>query len=361
MDLFIGVGEASGDLLASKVVGELLTMKPDLKVGAVAGPHLRSLDIEELFQMERLKVMGFIDVIMALPKIAKQFFAIRNKLLDLKPKVVVFVDYPGFHLRLAKSLRKKGYRGKIIHFVCPTVWAWGKKRIPLMANNLDLLLTLFPFEKECFKGTSLDVRYVGHPLAKPIAEFVGSGKFGGMKILGLFPGSRKEEIEKNLPIQLKVAKRLKESDKELVIVISAVHPIEAEGAIVVGIEDTYDLMKASHLAIATSGTATLELALHGTPTVVNFAIRWLDCLIAQKIFKIDLPFYCIANIVAGKEVFPEFFGPNLTEEKLLKGAQKLWFEKQTRQRCLEGCDEVRKSLGVNNAAKKAAEAIESYF
>jgi lipid-A-disaccharide synthase len=348
IDLFIATGELSGDLHGARLAEELLARRPELKIGAVAGPKMRQLKVREFFPMESLQVMGFIDVIFALPKIVRQFFAIRNKILELNPKAVVFIDYPGMHLRMERSLRRKGYRGKLIHMVCPTVWAWGKGWIPKMAENLDLLLVFFPFEKGCFAHTKLPVKYIGHPLSHPVAEFVPRGKYQGEKILGIFPGSRKAEIERNLGVQLAVAKRLQVLDPSLKIVVSkATDPVE----------ENYELMRACHLALATSGTVTLELALHGTPTVVGYAIRRLDCFIAQKIFRIDLPFYCIANIVVNKRVFPELFGPNLTEDQLFFWAQKLWFDEAAREGCRKGCSEVRKSLGEKRAVEEAALAL----
>jgi lipid-A-disaccharide synthase len=354
IDLFIAAGEMSGDAHGARLIESLLAIRPDLKMGAVAGPKMRKLPIQEYFPLENLQVMGFIDVVLALPKIVRQFFAIRNKILKLSPKAVILIDYPGFHLRMERSLRKKGYRGKLIHLICPTVWAWGKKRIPLMAQNLDLLLTIFPFEKSCFAHTKLPIEYIGHPLALPIANFKPSGKFQG-KILGIFPGSRKAEIDRNLPLQLKVARRLQELDPALQIAVSMTQfKLDIPGAILVKPEDHYELMRSSHMAIATSGTVTLELALHGTPTVVNFAIRSLDCFIAQKIFRIDLPFYAMPNIVADKAVFPELFGPHLTEEALYFWAEKLWFDEHERDHCLKGCRDIREALGEKNAAHEAA-------
>lgn len=357
IDLFVATGEMSGDLHGARLIEELLTLRPDLKIGAVAGPKMRKLPIREFFPMENLRVMGFIDVLLALPNIIRQFIAIRNKILELSPKAVVLIDYPGFHLRMERSLRKKGYQGKLIHYICPTVWAWGKKRIPLMAKNLDLLLTLFPFEKECFADTKLPVQYVGHPLAQAVAQFKPSGKFQG-KILGLFPGSRKTEIDRNLPLQLQVARRLRELDPSLQIAISKTQfELNVPDAMIVELEDHYEMMRSCHLAIATSGTVTLELALHGTPTVVNFAIKPLDLFLAQKIFKINLPFYCMANIVVNKAVFPELFGPNLTEQNLYFWAHTLWTSEAARKKCIDGCAEVRDSLGEKKAAHEAAVAI----
>jgi lipid-A-disaccharide synthase len=361
MDLFIATGEMSGDLHGAKLIEELLTLRPHLKIGAIAGPKMRAFPIHELFQMEDLRVMGFIDVFLSLPKLMRQFFAIRNKILELSPKAVIFIDYPGLHLRLARSLRKKGYKGKLIHFICPTVWAWGKKRIPLMAKNLDLLLTLFPFEKECFAHTKLPVQHVGHPLTLPIAQFKPQQKFSG-KILALFPGSRKKEIDRNLPLQLEAARALQRKDPSLQIAISTTQfKIDVPDALIVKPEDNYELMHAAHLAIATSGTVTLELALHKTPTIVTYAIRPLDCFLAQKIFRINLPYYCIANIVVNKEVFPELFGPHLTLPALSSAIEVLWFEKAAREECRAQCTEVAKALGTKEAAKEAAQAIANLF
>ncbi len=357
IDLFVATGEMSGDLHGAKLIEELLSLQPNLKISAVAGPKMRKLPIQEVFPMENLRVMGFIDVLFALPRIIRYFFFIRNQILKLSPKAVVFIDYPGFHLRMQKSLRKKGYRGKLIHYICPTVWAWGKKRIPFMAENLDLLLAIFPFEKSCFANTKLPVQYIGHPLTQATSQFQSSKKFQG-KILSLFPGSRKTEIERNLPIQLKVARRLKELDPCLQIAISKTQfDLNISDALIVEPEDHYELMKASRLAIATSGTVTLELALHGTPTIVNFAIKPLDCWIAQNIFKIRLPFYAMPNIIAKKAVFPELFGPNLTEENLYFWAKKMWIDSDLRNQCLEECKEVSLSLGTKKAALEAAKAV----
>lgn len=355
-DLFVSAGEPSGDLLGAQWLQELLKERPDLNIGAVAGPRMRALPIQTHFRMENLQVMGFLDVLLALPKIARQFFTIRNHILKLNPKAVVCIDYPGFHLRLERSLRKKGYSGKLIHFVCPTVWAWGKKRIALMEKNLDLLLVLLPFEPKCFNPAKLLVKYVGHPLSSipsPTAE--------RKKILALYPGSRKKEIERNFPLQLKIAQKLLTLDPELQIAVSIAHPdlkapIEAlvQNLPVRFSSSNYELMQTAHLALATSGTATLELALHETPTIVNYAIRPLDCWIARRIFQINLPYYALPNIIASQRIFPELFGPHLTETQFLFWAQKLWFDSAARAECLAACRSLRHILGTHNSARETA-------
>ncbi|OGN56058.1 MAG: lipid-A-disaccharide synthase [Chlamydiae bacterium RIFCSPHIGHO2_12_FULL_44_59] len=361
MDLFISAGEISGDLHGSKLIEKIHEINPSCAIGAVAGPKMRQCAIQEFFKMEDLLVMGFIDVVQALPRLYRQFFAIRNQIVRLNPKVVVLIDYPGLHLRLAKSLKKQGFLGKIVHYICPTVWAWKKNRIFFMETYLDHLLTIFPFELKCFENTTLSVEYVGHPLVPTTSRFQPSGKFQG-KILALFPGSRKAEIERNLPLQLKVAKRLQALDPELQIILSK-SPLDLDipGVQTVPPEDNYELMSAALLAIATSGTVTLELALMGVPTVVNFAIRPMDCWIAKNIFRIHLPFYCIVNILLEQEVFPELFGPHFTEEALFYWSKKFWGEESARKHAKNLCKEVRKYLGIKDASKEAAKTIVSFI
>jgi lipid-A-disaccharide synthase len=252
----------------------------------------------------------------------------------------------------------------LIHYIAPTVWAWGKGRIPLMARNLDLLLTLFPFEKACFAKTNLAVEYVGHPLVKKTAEYCSLASFKTLyglhpakKILALFPGSRKTEIKRNFPIQLEAAKKLAKIHDFQIAVSLACDDFSSlfdPSMPLIAPQHRYDLMQNADLALATSGTVTLELALFQVPTVVNFAIRPLDVFLAQKIFRIDLPHYCIVNIIGGQTIFPEFFGPNLTAESLFAAAEQM---AQSKEKCLLGCQKVRAILGDFDAAQKAAQLI----
>ncbi len=367
-DLYVLAAEPSADKLGAPIVQALRQKSPNLSIQGVAGPLLRKLGLTASAEMEELQVMGFTDVITALPRMAKLFYRIKREILELNPKAVLCIDYPGFNIRLERSLRKSGYRGKLIHAVCPTVWAWGKGRIPIMAKHLDLLLTLFPFEKECFAHTPLPVNYIGHPLTTKILAHTNLENFHThyrldpkRKILALFPGSRKIAIERNFPLQLQAAKNLQTQYPDLQIVVSLSHQMRRSQILSYAptlplIEPThaYDLMKNAYLALATSGTITLELALIGTATVVQYAIRPIDLFLAQKIFRINLPHYCIVNILMNKRIFPELYGPNLSVETLTTEATRLWEE---RGQCLDGCQALRTHLGDADASSLAAEAI----
>ena len=362
-DLFLLAAEPSADLQGSLLVQKLLELKPHLTLSSVAGPRMRALGLPHILPMEELQVMGFIDVFIALPKILKIFFKLRDTILKMNPKAVICIDYPGFNLRLERSLKKKGYRGKLIHYVCPAVWAWGKKRIPLMVQNLDLLLTFFPFEPDCFSHTSLDVRYVGQPLVHVIQNHAYDLSFAQKKFLSLFPGSRKTEIERNLPLQWECAKKLKEKYPELEIALSLSHEqfrslineIIPENVRICLPGQNYDLMKQTYLALATSGTVILELGLHQVPTVVTFAIKPWDVFIARNILQIRLPYYSIVNIILQTEVFPELFGPNLSLENLFSKAEELLL--QRRERCKKDLENLTSTLSKKNAILQAAYAI----
>lgn len=365
IDLFIIAGEASGDLHGAHLIEQLLKANPELKIAAVAGPLMRKFPIECIEPMESLQVIGLIDVVLALPKIMKLFFSIRKKIIDLKPKVFMAIDYPGFNLRMHRSLKNCGFSGKQIHYICPTVWAWGKARIPMMVKSLDQLLTIFPFEPACFAGTGLNVDYVGHPLIQKTLHFKPDEGFRARygfnpedKILALFPGSREIEVKRNLPVMIETAKKLQSKDNKLKVAICSGHPT-LKGDIPTS--DNYNLMRQCHMALAKSGTVALELALHKVPTVVSYAIKPLDQFLATKIFRINLPYYSMPNILLQREVFPELFGSQLTAEAHYKKAEQLWQDEKQRDDCRKQCEEIWAILGTKNASESAAEKIKSFL
>ncbi|MBS0627154.1 MAG: lipid-A-disaccharide synthase, partial [Verrucomicrobia bacterium] len=145
-DLFIFAGEPSGDLHGEALIQNLRSLHPEITISGVGGPKMRAAGLDSILEMEQFQVMGFIAVFLSLPKLIRYFYFLAKTILFLKPKAVLFIDYPGFALRLERHLKKKHFKGKIIHYICPSVWAWGKKRIPLMEKTLDLLISIFPFE-----------------------------------------------------------------------------------------------------------------------------------------------------------------------------------------------------------------------
>lgn len=371
-DLFIFAGEVSGDLHGEKLLKSLYTLHPNLRISGVGGPRMRALGMQCILPMEDFEVMGFIDILSSLPKFLRLFKIIKKHILDTSPKGVVFIDYPGFNLRMASTLHKNKSQAKRIQYVCPTVWAWGKKRIPKMEKSLDKLLTILPFEPDCFSKEKIDVEYVGHPLISRIEEHSYDSEWRScydisqnLPILSLFPGSRQKEVERNLPLQMQAAKNLLKERKDLQIIVSCSdekffplieHHID-DSIKIIPSAHIYELMRDSHLAIATSGTVTLELALHLVPTVVTYAIDPFDVFLAQKVFRINLPHYSLANILGKKEIFPELFGPLFTEKNLEKKAKEFLLSQFKRNHCVEECRRLQSILGTQNASHEAAKAI----
>ena len=355
--ILIVSGEPSGDLHASNLVKDLKSLNPALQFYGIGGELSKRAGVDIIFDITKLALVGLVDVIKHISVVKKAHDAVIAKLETDPPDMAILVDYPGFNLRLERALKKAGYKGLLIHYICPTVWAWGKKRIGIMERNLDLLLTIFPFEKECFKKSRLIVHYTGHPLVDKLQAYSYLQAEGAQNIIALFPGSRKAEIEKNLPLQLQIARRLQKKHPHLKIMVSCAEDRLKESIgyekdwLQIGPLESYPLKERIKLAIATSGTVTLELALLGIPSIVTYAISRLDCFLAQKIFKINLPFYCIVNIIMKQEVYPEFFGPRFTEDRAYEAAMKLI---ENSLYCQEKCLEMKNLL--ESAKEKDAAA-----
>lgn len=376
--LFLFAGEPSGDLHGSRLIHFLKEQSPNIIIEGVAGPKMRQKGVKGPLEMEAFEVMGFIDVLLALPKLIKQFYIVRDTILNNHPDAVVLIDYPGFNLRLAKALRKKGFKGKIIHYISPSVWAWGQHRIKEMEKTLDLLLTIYPFEAHYFSHTTLPVKYVGSPLQEYLKLHHYNNDwqqtFGisqELPLFALFPGSRQGEISRNLPIMLEAACMLKKNNKDLLFGISCCneeatalikktiknYPVLKESLSLIPQKLSYELMRDSRCAIAKSGTVTLELALHKCPTVVIYRLPLMNRLYAQHVLKLKLPYYCIVNILAEREVFPELIEKGLNPPNLYEKAKSLFTYESTRKDCIRSCEEIEKSLGCHPANFKAAESI----
>jgi lipid-A-disaccharide synthase len=370
-DLFVFAGEKSADMHGSSVLAALKAERPELQIVGVGGPNMRAVGMECLLRMEQFQVMGFIDVFLSLPSLLRHFYAIVRIIIRLQPKVILTIDYPGFNLRLAKALRKKGYTGKIVHCICPSVWAWGHERIAMMAKTLDLLLCILPFEPPLFSHTALSAIYVGHPLVEKLRSYhyKSLSLRTDKPILALFPGSRKKEIERNLPLQLEACRGLQGdfhialsiSDPGYTSLITSIAEQKGIGHMdFISSEYTYELMRSAHFSIAKSGTVTLELALHETPTIVTYAVTPIDAFIAHDLLRIRLPFYALPNIIAQKEVFPEYIGKHLNAQTLRSHIDAL-LRPAKYQECKQECAEVSALLGKRSASKEAAHHLLDLF
>lgn len=379
--IFIFAGEHSGDLHGSHLIKALKERSPSLIFEGVCGPCMRALDVHGPLKMEEFEVMGLTDVLLALPRLCRNFHKIRDHILHTSPEAVILIDYPGFNLRLAKALRQYGYQGKIVQYVSPSIWAWGEHRIQAMENTLDLLMVIYPFESAYFNlnDHTLKTTYVGNPIQEYIRNYVYDetwqeklGITSTKNLIALFPGSRSSEIKRNLPILLETAQRLSKTQPNIQFAIS--YPNETTKDLLktqlaltsisfqknifqVPKHYTYELMRDSRTAIAKSGTVMLELALHQRPSIAMYKLTTLNRLYAKYILKLKLPYYCIVNILTNSQVFPEFIEKDLSIDCLSRQLLDLHEDGIKRTNCLNDCERLQKILGQHNASSMAAESV----
>lgn len=378
LNFYFVAGEPSGDLHGGKLLHALKKSDPDLIAHGIGGPLLREEGITPFFKMEELEVMGLSDVLKAFPRLWRLFRKVKKHILSLNPDLVILIDYPGFNLRLAKALRKAGYKGKIVQYVSPTIWAHSVQRIEHMASTLDLLLTIYPFEPPYFSNSSLPVEYVGNPLVEYIHNHHYDDNWQQelkldpeRPVMALFPGSRRSEILSHLPVLLKAVEKLKESDPSLQFAISCARPEnqsliekifahsplkEGYDLYVIPKKYTYELMRDSVSAIAKSGTVTLELALHTCPTLVIYNLTWINWLYAKWILNLRLRHYCIVNILQGKEIFPELIKNGFSISNIARAAQGL-LRGPEREDCLAACSHLKEVLSDSQASMTAARQV----
>lgn len=376
---FLFAGEPSGDLHGAQLLKSLKKLFPESKASGVVGPEMRRQKVKSFLEMENFQVMGFGDVFWSLPKLIRHFKSTTEHIIKTQPDAVILIDYPGFNLRLAKALRKKGYSGKIVHYISPSVWAWHSSRIYDMEKSLDLLLTIYPFEAKYYQHTSLKVKFIGNPLKQYISNHNYQEDWRKLlrlpketPIVALFPGSRPSEIHRNFPIQLQAAEMLLAEKKNRIFAVSCSGAKNKEillelikkstlkhgkDLFIVPKEFNYELMKDCHAAIAKSGTVTLELALHNTPTVVIYKMSWINSVIAKYLLRIKLPHYCIVNILAAKRVFPELIEEGLSAKNIFKQLNLLDSEGPIRSTCIEECQKIEKLLENASASDRAALSI----
>ncbi len=387
-DYFLFAGEPSGDLHGSKLMQAIHALDKEASFGGVGGPLMRLEGISGPLSMENFQVMGFSDVLKALPKLVKLFYQVRNDILSRQPQVVILIDYPGFNLRMAKALRKKGFKGKIVQYICPTVWAHGRNRIKGMSQTLDLLLTIFPFESGYFSHTNLKVKYIGNPLVENFKKWqydhnwrmqVGLSPHEVVDekdLIALFPGSREAEVRRHLPLQLQTANLLIQKFPQMKFAISYSSPelfeqilseVKKSGFKIgrdlffVPPKYRYELMHECQIALAKSGTVTLELALHKKPGVVIYQLTKLNYFIAKYILRLKLPYYCMVNILGRREIYPELIGTDLSAGLIEKKLSHLHQDSSARNQIVQACEEVSSQLEEKESHHTAAQAILELF
>ncbi len=369
-NLLIIAGEISGDLHASKVVQRLKEKSPDTQIWGIGGDHLKARGVELLQHTDRMGVMGIVEVLKQysfFKGVLKQVLAEVDK---RKPEKALLVDYPGFNLRLAPELKKRGV--KVYYYISPKVWAWNKKRIPKMAKCIDHLMVIFPFEKELFQGTGLKVDFVGNPLVEQIDDFLETAPvelpWPSDRRVALLPGSRKQEIERILPSILSAAKLLEQKIPDLSFMIASPNErieklvnekiaelSEKPRQLNVLCGNAREVMRQAEAAMVTSGTATLETALIGTPHILVYKTSAFTYWFARSVVKIK--HIGLVNIISDKTVCPELIQQSAVPEAMADATAKLLGDSPERDVMISGYAELRSLLGEGSAAQHIAHIL----
>lgn len=367
--ILISAGEASGDIHAAAVTRELKTIAPATEVFGMGGDCLREAGGEVLFDIKEHGVMGFAEVICKLPALFKLKNAFARVMDERKPDCLVVVDYPGFNMRLAKLAKAKGI--PVVSYISPSAWAWHKGRAKEVAQIVDKVAAIFPFEYDVYKEAGADTEFVGHPLVDIVKPHLSkaeawakAGKRSGRDLILLLPGSRLLEIQKMLPTLLQAAKLILAKNPETDFTMPRAKTIplamleelvQASGVPVKIIEgDNYDVMFSADLALATSGTVTLEAALCGLGSVIVYKTSPITAFIARRV--INIPDIGLPNIVAGKHILPELLQENFTAARVQEEASRL-LEPERRAQMQEDLLYVKERLGVPGAVHRVAELI----
>tara|TARA_B110000881_G_C18535341_1_gene495460 strand:+ start:209 stop:1384 length:1176 start_codon:yes stop_codon:yes gene_type:complete len=315
--VYVVAGEVSGDTHGAELMEALQEELQDVVFRGLGGPEMAGLSGGRIVDwVDDAAIMGVWEVLRRYGWFKKQFDKVLVELLEWKPDVLLLIDYPGFNLRLARQVHERLPETKIIHYVAPQVWAWNRKRIPQIAETHDLMLCLFPFEVPLFEGAGLQSHCPGHPLVDELEEQRIEVNRDPMTV-GLFPGSRTKEVSRLFPMMLESAKRLLDQRPEVRFVAAAASEKVARvmvlaleestlrpGVVEIQTGRSQRLMQSVACGVVASGTATLEAAYYGMPYCLVYRVAWPTYLMARQLIK--LPYIGLINILAGRELVPEF-------------------------------------------------------
>ncbi len=364
MKYYIISGEASGDLHASNLVKELKKTDLNASFRGWGGDLMAAQGVTIVKHYSELAFMGFKEVIMNLGTIMKNIRFCKTDIESWQPDVLVFVDYPGFNMRIAEWARKAGY--KTVYYISPQIWAWKAGRAVKLKRDIDKMIVILPFEKEFYKQYGFDVDYVGHPLLDVVADFIPDSNFlkinhlEGKKIIALLPGSRKQEIAKKLPIMLSI----RDKYPDYTFVIAGAPAIEkayyesltgTNNDTYIVYNQTYNLLSNSEAALVTSGTATLETALLEVPEVVCYLGSKMSYEIGKRLVKVN--FISLVNLIMDKMIVKELIQYDLTAAALSEELDKLIHDQSYRDTMIANYKILKEKLGGSGASKRAAEDI----
>ena len=369
--ILVSAGEASGDLYASLVIAELRRVPGGCDCFGCTGPRLRAEGVRTVVDAADLAVVGLLEVVGHLPRIWREYRNLIAAARAEKPDLAILTDSPDFHLRVARRLAAQGI--PVVYLVAPQAWAWRKSRVKTLRRTVTRLLCIFPFEEEFFRGAGVETTYIGHPLAGLVKPSLSRDEFfrkhgfdPARPIVSVLPGSRRGEAARHLPALME-AVRILGREQALTFVLPASATTGAgffasrigDAPVRVIEGESWDAMAHSTLALAASGTVTVEAALLGVPMVTFYKVTTPSWLLGKLMVKV--PYYTMVNLIAGRRVVPELMQGQMTGARIAGEALRLLRDADERERMLTGLEEVRRRLnqaGPGEAPRRAAAIIQ---
>ncbi len=365
MKYYIIAGEASGDLHGSNLIKALKKQDENANIRCWGGDLMQNAGGTLVKHYKALAFMGFLEVLLNLNRIFKNIKFCKNDIANFNPDVIVFIDYSGFNLRIAKWAKENNYTTN--YYISPQIWASRENRITKIKRDIDAMYVILPFEKEFYAKHNFPVHFVGHPLIDAIANrpevdeaaFRFNHNIDSKKpIIALLPGSRKQEVQKMLSVMLSVVEHF----TDYIFVIAGAPSLDKDfyqsflknPNVAFVANQTYDLLSVSHAALVTSGTATLETAMFKVPQVVCYKANWLSYQIAKRI--ITLKYISLVNLIMNDEIVKELIQDDLTSKNLITELQKIVAGEQ-REEQITAYHKLEKRLGGTGASEKAAALI----
>jgi lipid-A-disaccharide synthase len=369
--VMIIAGEASGDLHAAKLVKAVKVQQHDISFYGIGGPDMKAAGVDILVDSGELAVVGIVEIWKHRKVIFGALHKMQDELRREPPDLLILVDYPEFNLRLAKSAKQAGI--KVLYYISPQVWAWRQYRVRKIRARVDMMAVVFPFEEAFYLQHHVPVTFVGHPLVDEVKASTDKStlqkEFGlntTKPVIGLFPGSRRSEINRLLPVIMESARELKQQHPDMQFLLPLAPTLEttdiqdklsefADLEINVIKERTYDVMQACDVIITVSGTVTLEIALIGTPMVIINKVAFLTYAIVHRMLKISHIGLC--NIVAEKRVAPELIQYDATPEKIVPAVNRLLEDKEYYDQVKQGLLKTEALLGARGGIDNIASLV----
>ncbi len=369
MKYYIIAGEASGDLHGSNLIKYLQQKDPGCLIRAWGGDKMQAQGAILVKHINELAFMGFVEVAKNIRTILSNINFCKADILAFDPDAVIFIDYPGFNLRIARFC--KASKIKTIYYISPQIWAWHQSRIKAIRRDIDKMLVILPFEKDFFARHNFEVDFVGHPLLDALSEsqssesnedFLTRNGLSTKPIIALLPGSRKQEIVRMLPVMASIVAQYPHF--QFVVAGTMAHTPDfykqnmGNELLTVVFGETYSLLKNALAALVTSGTATLETALIGTPQVVCYKTGDFSYQIARRLVK--LKYISLVNLIMDEKLVSELIQNELNPQRLARELDIISLDENKRQLLAVKYDQLREKLGGKGASEKAASIIHSF-